>query len=125
MVDSQIIDDFTNAIKNTNKSDITVIDDISEITSDGLYILTTFSLQTDDLEMRYGDGSKFVATLTDNGEPYAVGANVTFNLNGVNFLRTIDANGQAKLNVRIQPGVYTITTKFRGKINTNTVTISE
>ena len=39
MVDSQIMDDFANSIKNTNKSDITVIEDISEITGNGLYIL--------------------------------------------------------------------------------------
>ncbi|WP_296884919.1 hypothetical protein [uncultured Methanobrevibacter sp.] len=104
---------------------ITFINSISDAISDGMYILTTFSLQTEDLEMRYGDGSQFVATLTDNGEPYAVGGIVTFIINNIEYFRKIDANGQAKLNVGLMPSAdtYTITTEFRGKINTNTITI--
>ena len=59
MVDSQIIDDFANAIKNTNKSDITVIEDISEITSNGLYILKESEPPLPQLKLVFEDGSNY------------------------------------------------------------------
>lgn len=69
MVDSQIIDDFANAIKNTNKSDITVIEDISEITNDGLYILKETEAPSPLLKLVFDEGAstyRSYARITDN-----------------------------------------------------------
>ena len=69
MVDSQIIDDFANAIKNTNKSDITVIEDISEITSNGLYILKESEPPLPQLKLVFEDGANYGGYLYITTDP--------------------------------------------------------
>ena len=70
------------------------------------------------------DGSKFKATLIDGqGKPYA-GQNITFNVNGVFYNRTADANGQAELNIRLPSGEYIITSSYNGVNVANRITIT-
>ena len=92
----------------------------------GTYILTTYwdgiqksdeivvlnNIHTSDLVMHYGDGSQFVANITDcQGDPL-VGGEVGFNINGVTYKITTDEYGDAKLNIRLQPGMYAVTTSY-------------
>lgn len=65
-----------------------------------------------DLSMSYMDGSQFQARLIDGKGNAIVGVNVTFNVNGVFYQRTTDENGTARLNIRLMPGEYIITSMY-------------
>ncbi|MBQ6344753.1 MAG: hypothetical protein IJH63_08105 [Methanobrevibacter sp.] len=81
-------------------------------------------LEAEDLEMKYLDGSKFNVTLLNGeGKPYA-GQNVTFNVNGVFYERTTDANGVAHLNINLMAGEYIITSSYNDSNIANKITIS-
>ena len=81
-------------------------------------------LETKDLVMKYGDGSKFEAKILDGqGRPYA-GQTVKFNINGVFYTKTTGADGIARLNINLLPGQYIITSSYNGLNAANKVTIS-
>ena len=80
-------------------------------------------LSASDLKMTYQDGSKFVATLLDGQGNVYSGQTVRFNINGVFYDRVTDSNGQARLNINLQPGTYTITSSYNGFNIANTVII--
>ena len=81
-------------------------------------------LTAKDLVKKYGTEDQFVATLVDGqGNPYA-GQSITFNIHGVFYTRTTDANGQAKLNIRLMAGEYIITSMYsNGATIANTVKV--
>ncbi len=67
------------------------------------------TLQTEDLSMKYNDGSTFQAkTLDGQGNPLP-NQNLTFNIHGVFYHETTDSNGVAKLNINLMKGEYIIT----------------
>ena len=81
-------------------------------------------IETDDLSMKYRDGSKFNATILDGqGRPYA-GQKVTFNINGVFYEKVTGDDGVARLNINLMAGEYIITTSYNGMNAANKVTIS-
>ena len=77
-----------------------------------------------DLSMKYLDGSTFNATLVDGQGKAIAGVNITFNINGVFYHRTTDANGVARLNIRLMPGDYIITSTYDKCWASNKITIS-
>jgi hypothetical protein len=80
-------------------------------------------LTAKDLRMEYLDGSQFKATLVDGqGKAYA-GQTITFNINGVFYNRTTGSDGVAKLNIRLQPGEYIITSQYGDAKVSNTIKI--
>ncbi len=81
-------------------------------------------IETDDLTMRYRDGSMFNATILDGqGNPYS-DQNVTFNINGIFYEKTTDENGVAHLNINLMAGEYIITSNYNGMNSANKVTVS-
>lgn len=89
----------------------------------GTYNITTFfnginktntvtvlsTITGDDLVKYYKNGTEFYAKFVKgNGEALA-NRNVTFNINGVFYIRETDSNGIAKLNINLRPGNYTLT----------------
>ena len=48
---------------------------------------------------------------------------VTFNINGIFYNRTSDANGYAQLNINLPPGDYIITTEYGGCRVANNITV--
>ena len=81
-------------------------------------------LTAEDLRMKYKDGSKFTAKLVDGQGNAYPNQSVTFNVHGVIYTRTTDANGEAKLNINLMPGEYIITSGFNGLYIGNKITIS-
>ena len=103
----------------------------------GEYIITTMfdglaignkvsvlpTLVTKNLNMKYLDGSSFTAqTLDGQGKPLA-NQNVSFNVNGVFYYKVTDNNGMAKLNIRLMPGEYIITSYWNNFQTGNTIKI--
>ena len=102
----------------TKKGNITVIPNVN------------VNLDVSDVEMFYHDGSRLVAKLTDfQGKPI-VNATIYFNINGVNYARTTDANGTASIALNLESGAYPVIVAYNGsasysKISKNiTVTIN-
>ncbi len=104
----------------------------------GNYIITTMfdglaignninvlpTLVTNDLSMKYLDGSKFTAqTFDGQGNPLA-NQNVSFNINGVLYHRVTDKDGMASLNIRLMSGDYIITSYWNDFQVGNTVKIA-
>ena len=85
--------------------------------------ITVLSSITDnaDLVKYYKNDSQYVVTvLGSDGNPVGAGENVTFNINGVMYTRQTNASGQAKLNINLQPGNYTVTAEYNGcKVSNN------
>ena len=77
-----------------------------------------------DLSMKYLDGSTFNATLVDGQGKAISGVNITFNINGVFYHRTTNADGVTKLNIRLMPGEYIITSMYDECWASNKITIS-
>ena len=78
----------------------------------------------EDLSMKYLDGSSFNATLVDGQGKAVTGVNITFNVNGVFYHKTTDASGVARLNIRLMPGDYIITSTYDKCWASNKITIS-
>ena len=50
----------------------------------------------------------------DEGNPVGAGKDVIFNVNGIFYTRQTNESGQAKLNINLPQGNYTITAEYRG-----------
>ena len=80
-------------------------------------------IETENLTMKFQDGSYFNATILDGqGKPLA-NANVTFNINGVFYNKVTDENGVAHLKINLMAGEYIITTSYNGMNAANKVTV--
>ena len=86
----------------TKKGNITVIPNVD------------VNLDVDDVVMVYHDGTRLVAKLTDyQGKPI-VNATIYFNINGVNYARTTDANGTASIALNLESGAYPVIVAYNG-----------
>ena len=74
-------------------------------------------IYTEDLVKIYKNDSKFEAGIGVANET------VIFEINGMNYTRTSDENGTAKMAINLNPGNYTIKTIFNGTTVKNTVTV--
>lgn len=84
------------------------------------------SLLTDnkDVEMFYKNGSKYsVKVIKKNGAVAGAGEKVNFNINGVFYTRTTDANGIAALNLNLVQGDYVISAEYQGCVVANNIKI--
>ena len=81
-------------------------------------------LITNNLVMKYKDGSKFQATALDGQGNSCPLTNVQFNINGVLYTKLTNENGVASLNINLMKGTYIITSFYNGYSAGNTVFIS-
>ena len=91
-----------------------------EMHANNITVLSTIANNTD-LVKYYRNASQYVVTvLGADGNPVGAGENVTFNINGVMYTRTTNESGQAKLNINLGPGNYTVTAEYNGcKVSNN------
>ena len=82
-------------------------------------------LVTVDLVIFYKDGSQFIAVAVNELGEAVIGEKITFHINGVDYTRTSDKYGEAKLNINLKAGEYNITTIWRNNTNKNTIIINE
>ena len=69
----------------------------------------------------YGAATPLVAQLLDNTTPLS-GKNIVININGKDYRRTTDDNGNVSLNINLLPGNYPADIKFAGDTTYNPVT---
>ncbi|WP_407416585.1 hypothetical protein [Methanobrevibacter sp.] len=83
--------------------------------SRGNQITVLSILEGNDLVKYYkNDSQYYIKVLNDDGTPAKAGETVKFNINGVFYTKTTDANGYAKMNINLNPGDYTITAEYKG-----------
>ena len=80
-------------------------------------------IESSDLTKYYLNESRYEVTLYNKDGSLAVNKTVTFNINGVFYTKTSDANGVASLGISLRPGEYIITTIFDGLSMGNKVTV--
>ena len=80
-------------------------------------------IESHDLTKYYLNESRYEVTLYNKDGFLAVNKTVTFNINGVFYTKTSDANGVASLGISLRPGEYIITTIFDGLSMGNKVTV--
>ena len=75
--------------------------------------------------MTYGDGSAYEVQLVDaNGNPVALANQIIkVTIKGKTYDRKTDANGIAKLPIKLAAGNYTITAEYNGIEISNNVTV--
>ena len=71
-------------------------------------------VENNDLVKYYRNASQFVVKVIDSTGKAAPGLTVTFNVNGVLYYRTSDADGYARLSINLPPGDYVITSEYGG-----------
>ena len=89
----------------------------------GVNITVKSLIVQNDLTKYYLNASRFQATIYNKDGSLAVNKNVTFNINGVFYIRTTDSNGVVSLAINLRPGDYIITTIFDGLDIGNKVTV--
>lgn len=82
-------------------------------------------ISTQDLTMNEKDGSQFIAIITSQTGVRLEGVTVGFKINGVVYERQSGINGEAKLNINLAKGDYTIETMYGGQSIQNTIHIKE
>ena len=85
--------------------------------------LNDVDISTDDVEMFYKDGTRFSAEINDENENPMVNETLTFTLNGIDYTRQTNANGQTSIPLNLNSGKYIVTTTFNGndKYNANSI----
>lgn len=79
-----------------------------------------------DLTMDYRDGSKYTIHNVDGKGNALPNCKITFNINGVLYNRITDNDGNASLNINLDPGWYIITsTDEKGLAVSNNITVNK
>ncbi|MBO6275460.1 MAG: Ig-like domain repeat protein, partial [Methanobrevibacter sp.] len=68
------------------------------------------TISGNDIIKMYRNDTQYYAKFVDASGNPLVNTAVSFNINGVFYTRNTDANGQAKLNINLNPGDYILTT---------------
>ena len=80
-------------------------------------VFVTPKITVNNLNMKYSDGSKFTAKLTDIDDNPLQGINVLFKVNGASYNRATNNEGIASLNINLNPGDYNILTYAVDAVN--------
>ena len=91
------------------------------VVSNNIHVLPV--LYANDLTKKYGTPDQFIVSLVDGqGKPYA-GQVIQFNVNGVIYNWLTVEDGKSKLNIRLMPGKYIITSSYMGTSIANNITV--
>ncbi|MCR5027398.1 MAG: C39 family peptidase [Methanobrevibacter sp.] len=92
------------------KADFEFMDDDFNLANAFCKVFVNPVISTQDMNMTEKDGSQFIAIATSSTGVRLSGVPIIFNINGVDYKRTSDMVGEAKLNINLGKGTYEITT---------------
>ena len=84
-----------------------------------------FNLSAPDVTKFYGGSERFVVSLKDNAGNPITNVSVKININGVDYVRITDVNGNASMALGLPSKVYNVTTAYGGYEVESTVTIKD
>lgn len=102
-----------------------IITTIYKNTQIGNKVTVLPTLVTSDLEKTFGQPKPFVAKTLDGQGKILANQSVQFNINGVLYTRISNENGEASLNINLNPGQYIITSIWGDYQVGNRVTIKQ
>ena len=103
---------------------ITAVRDSNGETISNTIEVKSLLIDNKDIEMFYRNGSRYtVKVIKSDGTAAGAGEEVTFNINGVFYKRTTDANGVAGLNINLLPGDYIISAEYNGCVVGNNIKV--
>ena len=80
-------------------------------------------IENNDLTVYYGSDNQYAVKVLDDRGNVASNLPVTFTVNGNGYSGLTDDMGYASLNVKLSPGVYTVTASYKGFSVKNTLTV--
>ena len=80
-------------------------------------------IENNDLTVYYGSDNQYTVKVLDDRGNVASNLPVTFTVNGNEYSGLTDDMGYASLNVKLSPGVYTVTSSYKGFSVKNTLTV--
>lgn len=83
----------------------------------------SINIETNDVEMYYKDGTRFTANIYDENENPLNNSQTTFSLNGMDYTRQTNENGESSLAINLDSGKYNIKTSVNEISVNNTITI--
>ena len=78
-----------------------------------------------DIEMYYRDGTNYTVTLKNSRGDILSNKVVTFNVDGYDYNRTTNSNGEASLTINLPAGTYNITATYKNTSTTNKILVKE
>lgn len=81
-------------------------------------------LESNDLKIDYEDITEYKVRVADGNNKFTSNLNVTFLLDGKTYSVLTDEEGYATLKIHLKAENYTITTKYWGVVNKNTITVN-
>ena len=78
-----------------------------------------------DIEMYYRDGTNYTITLKNTRGDILSDKIVTFNVDGKDYNRTTNSNGEASVTINLPAGTYTIKTTYKNASTTNKITVKD
>lgn len=101
----QSMEAYDNNVINTDLE----VDDNNIIQPNNTDVKSNVSIDINDFEMYYKNGTKLTGKLLDNNSNPIINQTVSITINGILYNRTTDGNGTFKMNINLDPNVYNFT----------------
>ena len=106
----QSMEAYDNNVINTDLE----VDDNNIIQPNNTDVKSNVSIDINDFEMYYKNGTKLTGKLLDNNSNPIINQTVSITINGILYNRTTDGNGTFKMNINLDPNVYNFTVVYNG-----------
>ena len=106
----QSMETYDNNVINTDLE----VDDNNIIQPNNTDVKSNVSIDINDFEMYYKNGTKLTGKLLDNNSNPIINQTVSITINGILYNRTTDGNGTFKMNINLDPNVYNFTVAYNG-----------
>ena len=106
----QSMEAYDNNVINTDLE----VDDNNIIQPNNTDVKSNVSIDINDFEMYYKNGTKLTGKLLDNNSNPIINQTVSITINGILYNRTTDGNGTFKMNINLDPNVYNFTVAYKG-----------
>ena len=106
----QSMETYDNNVINTDLE----VDDNNIIQPNNTDVKSNVSIDINDFEMYYKNGTKLTGKLLDNNSNPIINQTVNITINGILYNRTTDGNGTFKMNINLDPNVYNFTVAYNG-----------
>ena len=106
----QSMETYDNNVINTDLE----VDDNNIIQPNNTDVKSNVSIDINNFEMYYKNGTKLTGKLLDNNSNPIINQTVSITINGILYNRTTDGNGTFKMNINLDPNVYNFTVAYNG-----------
>lgn len=106
----QSMEAYDNNVINTDLE----VDDNNIIQPNNTDVKSNVSIDINDFEMYYKNGTKLTGKLLDNNSNPIINQTVSITINGVSYNKITDGNGAFGMNINLDPNVYNFTVAYNG-----------